>query len=788
MDKNPCIRVVIKIGGIVQGVGFRPFIYKLAQEMNLLGFVQNTSEGVLIDVEGTPENLAIFIRRIKEEKPVLAYIKELNTSEGLFFGYKDFKIEESLKDKSKFTLISPDVALCKDCARELETQADRRFGYPFINCTNCGPRFSIIKDTPYDRPYTTMAEFPLCDACLAEYNDPENRRFHAQPNACEDCGPKLSLLNHTGQILNLGAETQNRTILKETTKLLKEGYIVAIKGLGGYHLACDARNEQAVTELRKRKFREDKPFAVMVRDLAVVSNLVEINPKEAEILTGFRKPIVLLKKQAGFDLAQEVAPGNSFLGVMLPYTPLHQVLLNQQEGLDILVMTSGNKSSEPILYKDEEAIAALGDIADYFLIHNREIHRRVDDSVVRVWRDQEYLYRRARGYAPYPIVVDYPVKNNILACGGEQKNVFCLNQGQYFFLSHHIGDLENLETLVSFEEGVNDFKKLFNINPQGVAFDLHPEYLSTKYAIEQDLPKIPVQHHHAHVVSCMAEHGLNEKVLGVVFDGTGYGADGKLWGGEFLISDLLKFQRYTHLSYTPLPGGSKAIKEPWRMGVMYLAALLGKENIEQSNFAFLQSISVANLKLMLDAAEKGINAPLTSSMGRLFDGVAAILNIRTHVNYEGQGAIELEQLAWDYLALNSEGNHLSDSGDFTYDQWYPWEFTHDNLINPVQIIKGILADYQWGKSAGEIAFRFHQTVADLIIKVALKVRKERAINKICLSGGVFQNILLLDLAYSQLTTKGFEVFTHRQVPPNDGGIAFGQGIIAEQMLSEGGTQ
>lgn len=773
-------RFIIEISGIVQGVGLRPFIYNLAKNMDIKGVVQNTPQGVLIDIECGNDILKDFMDNLKSSLPPIARINEINIRKGSFIRYTDFLIADSFQTNQKFTLISPDIAICRDCLHELEEVNDRRYRYPFINCTNCGPRFSIIKDIPYDRVKTTMVEFDLCDECLYEYFNPMDRRFHAQPNACAKCGPRLYLKDSKGQDIGdtkiIESAKRNNAIISLAVNLLKEGKILAVKGLGGYHLSCDGKNNDAVARLRRRKVREDKPFAVMAKNLKVLSEQVFINEKEEEVLTGYKKPIILLRKKPKYNLAEEIAPRNNFLGVMLPYTPLHQLLLNINPDIDILVMTSGNRSNEPIVYQDDEAQKVLSDIADYFLIHNRIIHRRVDDSVTRVWRGKEYVLRRSRGYAPSPIIINHPIKKNILACGGEQKSVFCLNQGQHFFLSHHIGDLENSETLMAFEAGIKDFQKLFNISPEIVAYDLHPDYLSTNYAQEMDLLRVPVQHHHAHVVSCMVENGLTERVLGVVFDGTGFGTDQNLWGGEFLIADLRDFYRYAHLRYLPMPGGAKAIKEPWRMAVAYLLDTFGEDFILNKKLSFLKDIDSGNLRLLIEGTIKGINAPLTSSVGRLFDGAAALLNLRTIANYEGQGAIEFEQLAYN-ISYKHQGA-LKEIKLLPYH----WQL-NKGIIDIRQLIQGIVGDIQRGRAREEVAYRFHITIADVVVKLAKDVRRKTGINKVCLSGGVFQNMLLLDLAFNKLMDEDFKVYVHSEVPVNDGGIALGQGVIAYERGS-----
>ncbi|MDA8234787.1 MAG: carbamoyltransferase HypF [Clostridia bacterium] len=755
---------IIRITGIVQGVGFRPFVFSLAEKMGLAGEVYNDGQGVVIHAEGA--RVEEFVAALPMEAPELARIDALEVQAVEPMGYEAFTIAESRGEQGRFALISPDVATCPRCLEELFDSQDPRYGYPFINCTNCGPRFTIIKDIPYDRKFTTMAGFAMCKLCGDEYHDPANRRFHAQPIACWVCGPQVQLWDNRGNIFP--GEQGDANPVEEAQRLLARGLILAIKGLGGYHLACDALNEDAVAALRERKIREDKPFAVMMKDISQVRDFCLVGVEEEELLLSNKRPIVLLqKKQEGRQLASQVAPGNDFLGVMLPYTPLHHLLLRDGGAL---VVTSGNISSEPIVYVDEEVVERLGGIADYFLVHNREIFRRVDDSVTRALQGGEYLLRRSRGYVPDPIRVKWDL-GKVLACGGEQKNVFALTRGNQVFMSHHIGDLENLETLQSFEEGIQHFQRLFNTRAEAIVYDLHPEYLSTKWALEQELPKVGVQHHQAHIAGVMAEYGLEEPVIGVAFDGTGYGLDGNLWGGEFFLGDYRGLERVAHLKYLPLPGGGAAIKEPWRMGCMYLEAALGRD-FRLLDLPFLQKVNLRNWDLLRQAVDKGINAPLTSSMGRLFDGVAAILGLRAKVNYEGQGAVELEQLAVRAAGKDFQKELLF---DIIEDKGL-WVIDYQRLI--CRLAEGLQA----GVDRAALALEFHRQVALLIKEVAGRCRQVSGVNKVALSGGVFQNLLLLEAALELLKAEGFEVFIHRQVPTNDGGIALGQALLAKAKL------
>lgn len=786
-------RYRLRVKGIVQGVGFRPYVYNAACQLGLKGLVLNDAGGVTVELEGEQDKLQLFLGRLENHLPPLAQIDNIDLQELAPLGYETFVIRESIGQEgldpgASTAFVSPDIAVCPDCLREMGDYKDVRYRYPFINCTNCGPRFTIIEKNPYDRVNTTMREFPMCPSCSTEYNDPGNRRFHAQPNACTFCGPQVRLLNGEGKLVQ---DIDNSSIgpIELAGELLKQGKILAVKGLGGYHLACDATNPVAVYRLRRKKIREDRPFAIMVPNIEVAGSLVEISQEEELLLTGKERPIILLKKRQneqpdrllkqGTDaiiVADEVAPGNGFLGVMLPYTPLHYLLL--KTGPDVLVMTSGNRSSEPIVYKDEDALKVLDGIADYFLVYNREIFRRCDDSVARVFEDKPYILRRARGFAPKPIPLFREV-DQVLACGAEQKNTFCLTRGQNGFISHHIGDLENLETLTSFEEGIEHFQKLFSLQPKLVAYDLHPEYLSTKYALNLNIPKVGVQHHEAHIASCMAENEVQGTVLGVAFDGTGYGWDGHLWGGEFLAGDYKGFERVAHLRYIPLPGGSAAIKEPWRIAISYLRQCFG--DIWRTKAPSSLEVNEDIIPVLEEMLDKEINSPLTSSMGRLFDGVAAVLGLRGKVNYEGQAAIELEHLAFSWVQGNAKLSLMSTE---LYSFEYKTEINNGGFnclqIDPLALIMDIVADLKLGVNQGEIAWRFHLSVANLVITVANLIRMEKGINQVCLSGGVFQNILLLRQVVHGLRQENFDVYYHSKVPCNDGGIALGQAVIATE--------
>ena len=715
-------RVAVRVEGVVQGVGFRPFVHQLAGRLGLDGFVGNDVEGVFAEVEGDVGAVDAFVSALSREAPPLAVVDDVHVIEKPVEGHKGFVIVASPAGGEAATLVSADSATCEDCLRELEDPGDRRFRYPFINCTNCGPRFTIVRGVPYDRPLTTMAPFTMCADCKHEYEDPADRRFHAQPVCCPACGPTLRFEPGSGDPIRAAVDA------------LKAGLVVAIKGLGGYHLAVDAGNAQAAAELRSRKHREDKPFAVMVPDLRAAHELAEVDDVAEGLLTGRRRPIVLLPKRR--ELAPAVAPGNRRIGVMLPYTPVHHLLLRETGPI---VLTSANVSDEPIVYRDEE-LKRLEGIADAFLTHDRAIHIRTDDSVVRVLNGKAQLQRRSRGYAPEPVTLKTPVPH-ILGCGAELKNTFCLAKGRHAFLSHHIGDLENYETLRSFTEGIAHFRELFDIDPVLVAHDLHPEYLSTKYALDLDVDLVGVQHHHAHIASCLADNGEAGPVIGVAFDGTGFGPDGTIWGGEFLLADLRSYERVGHLKAVPMPGGAQAIRQPWRMAASYL---------DESGLPAPGWEEVVALK------RSGLNSPLTSSAGRLFDAAAALLGVRDTVNYEGQAAIELEQLA-----------------DPAERGAYHAEISEDNVASGTDLIQSLVDDHA---SMETRAARFHNGVADLIARTCERLRDHTT--TVALSGGVFQNVLLLDRTVEALEYKGFRVLTHERVPTNDGGISLGQVVVA----------
>lgn len=757
------IRKIITVKGIVQGVGFRPFVYRIAHDLNLNGRVINNPDGVEIDLQGQEQQIGKFLQLLKNDHPPLAKIDKIVCQSAEPVGYNDFTIGHTERLGTAEALVSVDVAVCDECLAEMFDHGDRRYHYPFINCTNCGPRFTIIKDIPYDREFTTMSDFPMCEECSREYHNPLDRRFHAQPNACPVCGPRVSLYdNHGIQI--------EQDPIPETANLLNQGYIIAIKGLGGYHLACNALNNEAVSNLRKRKLREDKPFALMAKNIEQIKDYCIVSEKEKELLRSVARPIVLLKRREDIQIAGAVAPGNEYLGVMLPYTPIHYLLF---EYLDFpLVMTSANVSDEPIAYQDSDAFKRLKIIADYFLTHNREIHHRCDDSVLRVYRDKEYFLRRSRGYAPAPVKL-FENSVQILAVGGEQKNTFCLTKGYNVFVSHHIGDLENMETLSAFEREVEMYKKLFHVEPELVVHDNHPEYLSTKYSLGlPNIKKVGLQHHHAHIASCMAEYGLEGNVIGIAFDGTGYGDDGAIWGGEFLYASLLDFKRFAHLKYVPMPGGAKAIKEPWRMAAGYLYSQFNRDWSLASK-KLTESKDEYVISTLTQVMEKKINSPLTSSMGRFFDAVSALIGIRDIVNYEGQAAVEMEQVANTSCNVRKKYNYKINNNSDVLE------------IDPGDALTEIINELKQNVTKSEIAMIFHNTIKGMVVDICEKGREMFGEKRVCLSGGVFQNLLLLNMVQSELETRGFEVFIHRIVPTNDGGLCLGQAAIAAAKYSQG---
>ncbi|MBI2757183.1 MAG: carbamoyltransferase HypF [Chloroflexi bacterium] len=779
----------VHITGIVQGVGFRPFVYNLAARFDLKGWVRNTSAGVDIEADGEHDKLDAFVKALRGEAPPLSHIDELTASFIPASGFRSFEIIHSESIPSAFQPIPPDAAICDDCLRELFDPSDRRYRYPFINCTNCGPRFTIIKDIPYDRPKTTMAPFAMCPDCEREYTNPADRRFHAQPVACPACGPHV-WIELSDNKLEMNQNEQERNMLLASylsfspekaiqvgRVLLSSGSILAVKGLGGFHLACDAMNSYAVTELRNRKLRVDKPFALMMPDIETIERHCDVSDSERELLRSPARPIVLLKRKLESTIAKEVAPAQDTVGVMLPYTPLHYLLFEQDaDFLEALVMTSGNLSEEPIATDNDEARKRLSRLADAFLMHNRDIYIRCDDSVARVLNSglltaghntpSIYPIRRSRGYAPFPVKLAWNAPP-ILAAGTELKNTFCITNKNYAFLSHHIGDMENYETLKSFEQGIEHFEKLFRVKPSAIAYDLHPNYLATRYALErgmrENLPTIGIQHHHAHIAACLAEHGLDgsQPVIGLAFDGTGYGDDGAIWGGEFLVADYKGYQRAAHLQYFPLPGGDAAIKKPARTALALLWSLGLDWDERLACVAGFCAKDQVSLRVQL---EKKINSPLTSSMGRLFDAAAALAGVRQTVNYEAQAAIEFESLA-----------------DPVEAGVYPFALGQAQ-VEVRSGIESLLADVLAGIPIPVISARFHNGLAEMARSVAFKLRAESGLNEVALSGGVWQNLTLLRRTMSLLEMDGFKVYIHNEVPANDGGLSLGQAAIAASRL------
>ena len=765
----------IFVRGIVQGVGFRPFVYALARRRGLAGLVRNDAEGVHIEAEGPPEELELFLRDVKEEAPPLAVVEAVAWRPLAVRRERAFRIEESREGIRRRALISPDVASCEDCLEELFDLTDRRYRYPFTNCTNCGPRFTITRSVPYDRAMTTMAHFEMCPECQREYDDPSDRRFHAQPNACPVCGPRVRLLDRTGH----DPHVEPGDPILRTVQLLRERAILAIKGLGGYHLACDPFDPEAVRALRGRKVRQDKPFGLMARDLRQVRELCRVGPEEEALLSSPARPIVLLERREDDGVAKEVAPRQNTLGVMLAYTPLHHLLL-QDAGIP-LVMTSGNNSDEPIAYRDEEAFEQLGDIADYFLVHDRPVHMRTDDSVMRIAGREMYPIRRSRGYAPAPLAVAEGFQRHVLACGGELKNTFCVAKERHAFLSHHVGDLENYETLRSFREGIEHYCRLFDVQPELVAYDLHPEYLSTKYARELEeagLPVVGVQHHHAHVASCLTDNERpdEERVIGVALDGTGYGTDGAVWGGEFFEGSIRDgFVRRAHLEYAPLPGGAATIRQPWRGALARLIDLYREEETLKLPLPLVREAGERDVRLIGRLVECGLNTPPTSSAGRLFDAVAAIVGVpgSRRTTYEGQAAVELELVA---------------SGPVS--RGYPFRLRPEGdgwVVETSQIVGGVVEDVLAEKPTATISSRFHRTMAEVVVVGCERIREAGGVSAVALSGGTFQNLLLMGQVVELLAGKGFVIYRHRRVPANDGGLSLGQAVLANRVIRGKGT-
>ncbi|ABR35148.1 carbamoyltransferase HypF [Clostridium beijerinckii] len=765
------MRYIIKIYGIVQGVGFRPFVYEKARDFKIRGSVQNIGGAVVIDCLGERENIKRFMFNVIKRPPSIAKIervectlikKDLSTisclDENEFIIKenidKKFVIKESAEQKNEMRFVSPDIAVCDECLEDIRSKGNLRYKYAFTNCTQCGPRYSIIKALPYDRQNTTMKEFYMCEECKDEYENPLSRRFHAQPNCCEKCGPKLFLTN------NRGDQVKCEDPIKETISLIEEGKILAIKGIGGFHLVCDGRNEQAINLLRSRKQRKDKPLALMAKDIGVIKEICYISDKEEEVISSNKRPIVILKKKYPFVLPEAIAPKQNSLGVMLPYTPLHYLLFNEK--LDLLVMTSGNISSMPMEYKNEEALKHLNTVADYFLMNDRAIYVQVDDSVVKVIGQVEKVIRGSRGYRPYSLKAG--VKNEIIAVGGQQKSTICVSKNGYAYLSQYLGDLGEFNCYKNFKYVLKHICNLFDINSDVLAYDMHPAYSSTKYAKEKKMRKIEVQHHHAHMVSCMAEHSIYDSVIGIIFDGTGFGLDGAVWGGEFLVGNRRVFKRAGQLKYVNLQGGEQAIKEPWRCASSYLYALgYDPEKI-------IQGVDNEKIKVVKQALDSKINCFVSSSVGRLFDTVAALCGIRNSISYDGQAAIELENII-----------------DYKIKESYSWDIKEENGIFNIQyksIIEGILGDIQKKELISKISSKFHNSLIKASCDLVCKLREKEHIDKVVLSGGVFENHYLLKGIYVNLIKQGFKVFYNEQIPTNDEGISFGQLHVANAILEK----
>ncbi|MEN8264927.1 MAG: carbamoyltransferase HypF [Nitrospirota bacterium] len=745
------MRLQLQITGLVQGVGFRPFVFRLAEEMGLTGYVRNSTSGVLIKVEGDKQKLNEFLIRIDKEKPAISRIFSLQHTFLEESGFNYFEIRQSRKEEGKSVSLLPDISVCEECLNDITDPKDRRFIYPFTNCTNCGPRFTIIEDLPYDRKNTSMKIFNMCPSCKNEYDLPSYRRFHAQPNACHACGPWISLYDSEG---NLICEKDNA--LERAVNLIRKGNIIAIKGIGGYHLMCDATKEEAVDRLRKRKQREEKPMAVMFSDLEAIKAETRINELEERAISSIEKPIVIVKKSSNSSLAASVSPDNTTLGVFMPYTPLHHIMLKKLN--TPVVATSANITDEPIVKDEKDAFVRLSGITDHLLVHNRNIVRRCDDSVVRIVADRQFPIRRSRGFAPIPVQLPFRFKKPVLALGPYMNNTIALGVDDKVFLSQHIGDLDTPLAFEFYEETVNDFLKLFSVKPEVVVSDMHPGYYSTKYGEKHYKDRLlKVQHHFAHILSCMVENSVpeNEKVIGFAFDGTGYGSDRTIWGGEVLLASYGDFKRVYHLRPFKLPGGDMAVKEPGRTALSLLYETFG-DRLDEIEFTALAHKEKSFLMSMI---RKDIHSPVTTSMGRFFDGVASILGSHHKVSYHAQAAIALEQ-----LALKSEE---TDS--------YPFSIKN-NIIDQRPIIKKIVEDSKAGLSAERIAKKFHNTIVEIIVSAARLLRKETDISYVALSGGVFQNSIILENAFNKLRENNFMPLMHQLVPPNDGGLSLGQAV------------
>ncbi|WMJ80207.1 carbamoyltransferase HypF [Clostridium sp. MB40-C1] len=762
--KYNSIGYLVKIYGIVQGIGFRPYIYKKAKELNIKGWVNNCDSSVIINAEGMRDKMERFLIDVVEKPPELAKIKQIEVIEKRVEGYKDFVIKKSRSSNTKLKFILPDIGICDKCVQDIFNKKSNRYRYAFTNCTLCGPRYSIIKSLPYDRCNTTMSEFKMCSICDKEYKNPETRRFHAQPTCCVGCGPELILTD------NLGMKIQCLDEIKQSAELLKKGRILGIKGIGGFHIVCSAINEKAISEVRRRKRRKDKPLALMMKDIKQVKQYCFLSKKEEEILINNKRPIVILREKNSGQLAFNIAPRIKKYGVMLPYTPIHYLLFD--EGLPPLVMTSGNVSGRPIEYTNEGALRNLSNIVDYFLLNNRDINTPVDDSVVKVLEEKVIVSRLGRGYAPYNI--DRKIKNNILACGAEEKSTFSFSLDGIAYMSQYLGDLKELGAYKEYKKAINNMKNIFEFEPEIISVDAHPNYMSTTYGNGEKGIKVQIQHHHAHMASCMLEHNISDHVIGIIYDGTGFGTDGMLWGGEFLIGNKHEFKRAGHFKYTKIQGGDSAQKDIWKIGLSYLKSLDNKELIQfglKRIKRFLkEDIDKETMENVCRALDCNINCYKTSSLGRLYDAVSSILGVRERITYDGQGAIELESVAKENVY--GKYDYVIKKEDDVY------------IVDYVPVIMSILQEIEEEKEVSDISSKFHNTIADITVEMVCKLREDFKINKVVLSGGVFENEYLLKNTYINLIDKGFLVFFNENIPTNDSGISLGQVAIADEILKE----
>jgi hydrogenase maturation protein HypF len=742
-------RIVIR--GLVQGVGFRPFIYRTAMSMNLMGSVENRNDGVTVMINATDKQISDFIDTVKKSAPPASSIQEINFSKLPFCEFDDFQIVKSTSVSSAITEVSPDIAVCQDCLDDMKSQSNR-IDYPFINCTNCGPRFTIIEDLPYDREKTSMKVFKMCTECMNEYNDVLDRRFHAQPVACEVCGPHYTL-HFQGKYTSDPQE-----VFSNLASMISDGKIVAVKGMGGFFIACDAFNEETVSRLRASKNREGKPFALMFRDIETLREYTYVDELEQRSLLSLKRPIVLLRQKK--DVAPSVNTGFSTLGAMMPYMPLHYLLFERSD-LIAIVLTSGNISDEPIIIDNDKALKTLGATCDAVLVYNRDIHNRSDDSVVTVINGSERVLRRSRGYSPIPVKTLFSV-DGILATGAELVNCFCIGKDHQAIMSQHIGDLKNLETYEFFCESIERHKKLFRFNPMYVVADLHPDYYSTRYAEDLGLPVISVQHHHAHIASCMGEHGLTEPVIGIAFDGTGLGDDGNIWGGEFLICDMKSYNRIAHLEYLPLPGGDRVTYEPWRTAVSMLYKLYGDKTPEL-DLPFMEDIERGKLQMIVSALKQNINTPLSSGAGRYFDGVSALIKLCTKSRFHAEAPMRLENI----IAPDENGRY---------------DFQLGPVLSFKPVTEQILMDLSNRVPNETISARFHNTIIEMIIQSAQKISDETGLRSVVLSGGTFQNRYLSEKLEVLLSSSNFKVYAHSQIPANDGGLALGQLLIGATRI------